>query len=554
MVRKRLLKKVTVVLLLTLVVFIGVQCAPTPVPEATPTPGPPTATPIPPTPTVAPEKETIIFAVKGDLENIDATFTGANETSQTVCEQIYEKPFHHKVVQADGYKAVTPELAPATFESYDISPDGKTITLHIGEGRRFADGTPVTAEAVRFTWQRCFETKGIGQFYLSMGGVESIDDIEVIDDKTLALHLSKPNRFILQTMSVQNTAPVNPKAIKEHATDDDPWAIEWLKTHGAGSGPWVLESWTPGTEMVLTPNEYYWQGPSKLKKVIMRVVPEAADRVLLLKSGAIDMALDIPSDDLVEFEKDPNVKVISVTRSRFQLWLGMNCQMPPFDNQKVRQAINYAIPYDTILEEVYRGYAEPFRSPIPAGMPTHTDEFWHYETDLEKAKELLAEAGYPDGFKSTLTIIQGMEEHEAMAVWIRDNLKKIGVDLEIEILTPTAFVTEMRKRSRPMHISFFHMWINDPYYSLFWTHRSDSDYNYAAYENEEVDRLLSTYMLSDDLEARDEASRRMQQLIVEEASWAYLATPNYNIAMRADVEEWFYNYNRLVWFWPMYKR
>ena len=159
------------------------------------------------------------------------------------------------------------------------------------------------------------------------------------------------------------------QALKPHAAADDPWATRWLKTNDAGGGPFVLERWTPGSEIVLRRNEHYWAGPAKLKQIAFKIVPEAATRTLLLRSGAVDVATDLPFQDILTLQGDPNMQVLSYP-STIVKYLAMNLKTPPFDQVKVRQAVSYAVPYDTILKEVVKGFGRPLKSLAPEGMLT----------------------------------------------------------------------------------------------------------------------------------------------------------------------------------------
>jgi peptide/nickel transport system substrate-binding protein len=232
----------------------------------------------------------------------------------------------------------------------------------------------------------------------------------------------------------------------------------------------------------------------------------------------------------------------------------MNEQLPPFDNKLVRQAISYAIPYETIVNEVLNGYGRQLTSPIPDGTPTHTDEFFVYKQDPEKAKELLTEAGFPDGFETTLAVASGNQEGKETAVWVQQSLAEIGITVNIQELPGAAFAEQLQKHE--LGFFFFNNWIsinNDPFYHLYWLFWSPCC-NYTNYSNSDVHQLIEEYTLSTDQEARDQASLDAQQAIVDDAPWVFLYQPDFLLAMRSNMKGYvFYSTDRFTRYKSLYK-
>jgi len=263
-----------------------------------------------------------------------------------------------------------------------------------------------------------------------------------------------------------------------------------------------------------------------------------------------------PIKDLDDLEKDPNIKVVSVPSTQNRM-LEMNNQIAPFDNKLVRQAVSYAIPYDTLVKEVWLGRAQPLKSPIAIGTPTSDFSFWHYDTDVEKAKQLLADAGFPGGAglpPIKLTIRIGTEEDERAAVFIQDALSQIGMKVEIEKLAFAAFQEQEAKRQIQFWIDEWISWVNDPYYHISWIYSSTSPLVYTNYKNEEVDSLISKYTLwGGSQDERDQAMHEIQKLIVEDAPIIYLLAPNFNVAMRSNVTGYVYYNDELNRYYYMDK-
>jgi peptide/nickel transport system substrate-binding protein len=214
----------------------------------------------------------------------------------------------------------------------------------------------------------------------------------------------------------------------------------------------------------------------------------------------------------------------------------MNVNSPPFDDKRVRQAISMAIPYAAIIENVIYGYGLQPTSPIPEGMEGHTDEFWTYgEADLEQAKALLAEAGYPDGFEVELTVPQEDRTRVDAATWVQSGLAEIGIQVTINAVPTAQFSELINSHELPFFIQEWYSWGNDPFYQLTWNFKCGSFPNFVNYCNDELDQIIEEGTFSRDPEQRAELARRAQEILVDEAVWAFLYQPAWIVATRANV-------------------
>src|SRR5213076_2785369 len=185
------------------------------------------------------------------------------------------------------------------------------------------------------------------------------EQFEVRDDYTFAINMAAPSPMGMDIVALSNNAIVDPDEVNKHATSQDPWAAEWLKRNIAGIGPYRLAKNEPGVEIVLEATPGYWRPPPFFQRVVLKFVPNEADRVLLLKKKSIDMVVGRPGltpKNVKSLEGEPGLKVFSVPDTTCH-FLCMNTTKPPFDNVKVRQAVNYAIPIEAILPNVLHGYA-----------------------------------------------------------------------------------------------------------------------------------------------------------------------------------------------------
>ncbi len=514
----------TVLLIIGLVGALATQCAPTP-----------TATPVPPTP-VAEEKPVIFVALDSDIDHIEP-MEFRSDAGYHATANMYEPLILQKLVPGaeegmlDGISGYGSGLAEVT-----LSEDGLAATVKIRPGAKFYNGDPITAHAFKHTFDRAMiAPRSYIPLLVQFMGFDSPEDVLVVDDYTLEFHLDKPSPLFLPLLAFQVFGAMDPETAKAHATDEDPWAFDWYHENANPSGPYIITKWEPGTEYVFEPNPNYWQGSDYFQnsKVIVKVVPSPEDRELLLKQGEVDLALGLPFKDVDVLKADSNVKVYTIEYTRL-FYLGMNNKTSPFDNQKVRQAISYAIPYDVIIQEALYGYAQKATSPIPLGMPSHTDDFWHYGTDLDKAKSLLAEAGFQNGFDVELAVRLSIPWDVDAATLIQSSLAKIGVNVTINKMTDGDFFGKLNNHALPFFIHDWYSWGNDPAFQLSFLLKCGAFTNYADYCNERVDQLIDEVTWTVDEAEREELMREAQKIIVEEAPWAFLHQPDWIVAVSKD--------------------
>jgi peptide/nickel transport system substrate-binding protein len=498
--------------------------------------------------------DVLIVAVSGDAVSIDPPFSSGAPFQNELITNLYDYLVEFGT-RPDGKGGVMGDLngfAGKLAQSWTISPDGTRVTFKLRPGARFANGEPVTAQDVKYSYDRIFGVKAVTAALTRMAAVEGPESVRIVDPQTIEFTLTKGNPLLFGNMAQYGHGVTQEKALRPHATADDAWATRWLKTNDAGGGPFALERWTPGSEIVLKRNEHYWAGPAKLKQVVFKIVPEAATRTLLLRNGSVDIATDLPFQDVLALQGDPNVQVLSFP-STIVKYLAMNFKTPPFDQPKVRQAISYAVPYETILKEVVKGFGRQLKGLAPEGMLTADPALWRYATDAGKARQLLAEAGLAQGFKTTLTVRAGVPADEQIAVWVQSALRPLGVEVTIEKLPLAGFTDRMRKKEMAF---FVHEWLsinNDPFYHYFWLAQPGCC-NYGNYENPQVTGLVKEYMLTTDARARAEASRKVQQLFMEDAGWVFLYQPDVIVTMRKNVKGYVYWPDRYVRYHTLFKQ
>jgi peptide/nickel transport system substrate-binding protein len=503
--------------------------------------------------------DTLVVAVEGDIDTFDPAFTVGSKPAQTTIQNTFDQLTHYKhqdkTVAGVNFVGVdTEQIDGMLAESYETK--GNQVIFTLRQGLTYSDGTPITAPVIEQGYRRVFEAQGISYFLLSMAAVPDPSHVKALDDRRVAITMDAPNLLLLKNNTMHNTSSLDIKDVRAHATSSDKWATDYFKKNLApGNGPFMLDQYGPGDRIVLKANPNYYGQKPKLAKIIQKIVPDAAERELLIKRGEVDMIMVPPVQDLNTLKQDPGLQVLTFPNPR-NLFLEMNNKMAPFDKKGVRQAVSYAVPYDSILKDVFKGYAQINRSMVGNGMPSSDFSTWKYNTDLKKAADMLSSAGYPNGQGAapiTLTVRADWQEAERAAVLIQSNLNKIGLKVSIQKVAFAPFNEQEQGRKLHMWIDEWLSWVNDPWYHLSWNASSDSPTNYVSYANPAVDALVKKWTLSLDKEGRIQGSKDAQKLITEDAPHAFLVGPNWNVVLRNNVKGYVYYNDELNRYAYMYK-
>jgi peptide/nickel transport system substrate-binding protein len=376
---------------------------------------------------------------------------------------------------------------PALAESYEVSNDGLVWTFHLREGATFHDGGALTAEVVKASIERTREL-GTGASWIWW----MVDTIEALDEMTVEITLSMAYPLDRVAASTYAAWIMSPAAA---AYEDS----EWFEAgNEAGSGPWMLESYTPDEEIVLTRFEDYWGGwdDNQFDKVVISIVPEQIVQAQMLEGGEVDLALALPAETQEDFEANADF-VVYEEDTLFNYVGLMNTQKEPLDDPLVRQAIAYAIPYDDVVAVGAGGLGQQARGPVPHGLWPYSDEVFQYTYDLDKAKELMEQAGYPDGgFSLVLTHAAENVSEERFAPVIKDALAEIGIDVEVRpMLWAQQWELAMGDPAEAQDIFLLLWWptISDGYDNLTSMFQCEEEpfFSLAYYCNEEYDALVN---------------------------------------------------------------
>ena len=285
----------------------------------------------------------------------------------------------------------------------------------------------------------------------------------------------------------------NSELLKKNATEKDPWALEYTKSNTAGCGAYKVASWKPGVEVVYERNDAWVGGPlPKLKKVIWRTIPSSGNRRALMERGDADISFDLPAKDFSEMKKEGKLKMISNPIGNGMYSLEMNVVKPPFDNEKVRQAVAYAMPYQKIVDAAMFGVANPlFGGPSNNVSAITWPQPTGYKTDMAKAKALMAASG-AGPIETTISFDLGDGVNsEPIAMLIQESLAQIGIKTTINKVPGSNWRSEMAKKSMPMMVNFFSGWLDYPEYFFFWCYSGQNAiFNTPSYVSKDMDALI----------------------------------------------------------------
>jgi peptide/nickel transport system substrate-binding protein len=417
------------------------------------------------------------------------------------------------------YDPATEKTLPLLAESYSVSDDGLVWTFKIRQGVKFQNGDALTADDVKYSLDRTIAL-GAGASYIW----SAVESITVKDPQTVEFKLSYKNPLDLVAATGYAAFIYSRKCVNENN--------EWMaEAKGCGTGPYMLKSAKWGDEVIVEAFTDYWGGWGEkyFSQVVFKKISETASRRQMIEAGEATIAVELPFSDVNALKDNPEVKV-NVEPS-WQNLIGMfNTQKPPLDNKTVRQALAYAFPYDQVIKSAVGGYARQSYGIVPYGMWGFSDTLPQYKYDLEKARQLLVDAGIPAGQKLLLTYTAGNETEKSTAELYKAELTKLNVDLEIRSM-PWDSQWELAKNPDPLarqDIFVMYWWpdLPSPYSFLYSTFHTEQEplFNLAYYYNADFDALIDQ---ANELSATDIAKAEQmfvdaQKILLDDAATLFI--------------------------------
>lgn len=352
----------------------------------------------------------------------------------------------------DGLVELNPqqltEVRPALAERWSVSPDNRTLTFHLRDNVRFHSGNPLTSADAVWSMRRVLHLNlAQASVWKSYGfSRENVDQmITAPDDRTLVITLPRPNdpQLVIYSLAALGSMVVlDSKTVQQHEVDGD-WGNRWLTTHEAGSGPFRLDVWQAKDVLRMSRATDYWRGEAKMSRVVFRHLQESQTLRLMMEKGDLDIASNMAIPDVRALRHDPDLTIDAVRKGTIY-YLAMSMKDPHFDNIKVREAVRYLVDYQGINKSLMTGYGELHQRPIQAGMPATLPDPG-YRLDVPRARALLAEAGYPDGFDTTLRVLAD-QPFLNIAIAVQSTLLQGGIRAKIITGTGNQIYGAMRDR------------------------------------------------------------------------------------------------------------
>ena len=442
---------------------------------------------------------------------------------------IYDGLLHYK----DGSLEVEPGLA----EAWDVSPDGKTYTFTLRKGVKFHDGTEFNADAVKFNFDRVldanhpFHNTGPFPFVFTLG---PIDKVQVLDPYKVILVYKEPYAPALTMLAgaIGGLAGISPAAVQKYGKD--------FARNGGGAGPFKFIEWVSGQRFVLEANADYFRGAPKLKGLVFRPIVDENARVSEMQSGGTDITIEVPPDNIATFTASPDY--IYYQQAGPHLWyLVLNTKTKPFDDKRVRQAINYAINKGAIATDILKDTATVASSVTP---PAFT---WAYDTGLKpypydpaKAKQLLADAGYPNGVDVTFYVTEsgsGMLSPQLMGTAIQADLEAVGIRAKIETYEWNTFLGKIiPAMPADVGVAELSFMTQDPDMHPALALRTGAAVNSGGYSNPKVDALIDQGRTETDRAKRAVVYKQLQDVVYDDAPWVFVANWKQNAVSSAHVK------------------
>jgi len=424
------------------------------------------------------------------------------------------------------------EIVPRLVEKWEVSADATEFTLKLKKGIKFHDGTPFNAEAVKVNFDRRLDPKAATKYGFLVAPISSVT---VVDEYTVKITTKAPFAALVSNLTHQANGMQSPAALKK----------SWDKplTMPIGTGPFIFKEWVPGNKFVMVRNDNYWGKKPSLQEVTWRVIPDDASRVVALETGEVQAAVRIPPFDIPRLRANPKLTVLSAASVR-TIFLGFNALKEPFNDKRVRQAINYAVNKEAIVKHVLGGVGRVSDAPISPGIFGYTP-IKTYEYNIQKAKELLTEAGFPKGFETTLHPAVGRYYMDvSVATAVAADLLKAGIRADIKMMEWGTYLPWiLREKDMVEHKIYMLGWgcvTGDADYGLYTLFHSGEwpkkGMNASFFKNEKLDQLLDAARSTANPEERKRLYKDAMTLINDEAAWLFLHSEVQMVGVRANVK------------------
>ena len=462
----------------------------------------------------------LVAALTSDIQTADVQKTSED----------YEVPFniYDRLVDIEVDDNGTSKIVPSLAESWDISDDGLEYTFHLRQGVKFHNGNDFTAEDVAYTFHRLLTVEGgvntefidqiKGADELLAGETDTLEGVEVVDDYTVKVTLKEPFAGFLASISSPGVSIYDSEATEAAGED---FGMDPAVT--VGTGPFEFSSWSFNNQLVLTRNEDYWKGASELPGVVIKIIPDTETQSMMFESGELDILdLDYAADSVDRFTETYPDQIVQGPRVGIT-YFTMNFNQEPFQDVRVRKAVQMSIDRQAILDALYGGRGQVEQGIFPHGLIGFNPDQEEIKYDPEAAKALLAEAGYPDGFDMEIAADSSSSDTVTMALEIiSDQLSEVGINAEIRNYDESTWLETRKSGELGSFMSTWSADYNDPdnfIYTFFGNEEKTKIRSINYPDTEVMDRVAKARTIVDDDERLAEYKALEEKIVHEDAAW-----------------------------------
>lgn len=464
-------------------------------------------------------EKTAIMVGEADLETLRVDTWGSLLQYQAY-RALYEPLVHYNTKQGpDGLFYYDPEsLDFRSAESVEVLDGGKTLKWKIRPGQTFENGRVINAKAWEQTFHWHFDRKGVGFAQSQVNGtLTAKEDIYAEGEDILVMKFASPNPWQVSAFFILNQSVIDVEEIMKNAAEDDPYGERWLEKNTVASGPYKLEKWVSGEQLVFTARPEYWAGKPDIDRLIFRIVPDASVRYQLIQKGEVDIASGITFKDLAALKNEPNV-VTELWRTNNWHEIVLHWDKAPLGDVNVRRAIASAVPYDEIVQQTFYGLAERLKTPFGVHVDGADPSLWPYEYNLDKAREYLSQSSVPDGFTMPYYVASTNTIEEPIALLLQDSLSKIGINLELQKMTGVQLSEALINKNVEMAEFSFYSWVPDSGYHILWNFLPESFANFYNWKNDSAQGTARELLYMSPSPERNELLKTFQQGFAEDVA------------------------------------
>lgn len=485
-------------------------------------------------------------ALNSDIQTADIQKTSKD---YEIPINIYDSLCKIKVAD-DGTSSIQPCLA----EKWDVSPDGKEYTFYLRKGVKFHNGEELKASDVKYTFERMLTVTGgtnsefldqiQGADELFNGTAKDLEGFQVIDDYTFKITLKEPYAGFLACLATPAVSIYNEKATEAAG---DQFGLDPSLT--VGTGPFKFASWTYNDQLVLVRNDDYFQGPSKLPGVVIKIVPDTETQTMMFESGQLDLLdMDFVTEQVDRFEKSYPDQMVSGPRLGIT-YFAMNEKIKPFDNVKVRKAMQMAIDRQTILDTLYGGRGQLENGIFPHGLIGYNPDLPAIQYDPEGARALLAEAGYPNGFTMEISADMSASDTTNMALEIiKEELAQVGINANIKNYDESTWLDTRKSGDLSTYLSTWTADYNDPdnfIYTFFGSPEKTMNRSLNYPDTQVMDRVVKARNILDQDQRMKEYNALEEKIVDEDAAWVPMFSKLHLFAVSKRVQNYKVPWNGL---------